>query len=195
MLGARAITRSPLVGASASRARKLTGSAIRAPSRACSSRRDRMPTPRWLFQIPWRTRRQIHDDFEEELSFHHDMRIAELLAQGHTRAEAEAIVARERGDVDDARRYVRHADYAAESTQRRRDLMHETLNDLRTVARRLARTPAFTATALLTLALGVGACVLMFNIIAAVLIAPLPFKNADRIVMVWGDVPQVDLGF
>lgn len=154
-----------------------------------------MPTPRWLFQIPWRTRRQIRSDFEEELSFHHDMRVAELLDQGRSRAEAEAIVARESGDVDDARRYVNSTDHATESTERRRDLARDTLSDIRTVARRLARTPAFTVTALMTLALGVGACVLMFNIIAAVLIAPLPFKNADRIVMVWGDVPQVDLGF
>ena len=154
-----------------------------------------MRSPRWLFQFSRRTRRQIHDDFEEEIALHRDLRLAELTARGVSRAEAERLADREFGDIDDARRYVHAVDGAAELNARRRDIMRETWYDLRTVVRRLRRSSLFTMTALFTLTLGIGACVLMFNIVSAVLLAPLPYKNADRVVMIWGDIPQVKLGF
>ena len=151
--------------------------------------------PRWLFQFSRRTPRQIRDDFEEELALHRDLRVAELTARGLTRTEADRVTEREFGDVDDARRYVRAVDGAAELNARGRDMIRETWYDVRTVVRRLRRSSLFTMTALFTLTLGIGACVLMFNIVSAVLFAPLPFKNADQVVMIWGDLPQVQLGF
>src|SRR4051812_41955446 len=57
------------------------------------------------------------------------------------------------------------------------------------VIRRLLRTPAFTAIALLTLAIGIGATSAVFSVIDGVLLKPLPFTQPDRLVGVWHTAP------
>jgi putative ABC transport system permease protein len=59
------------------------------------------------------------------------------------------------------------------------------MNTLRYAFRLLWKSPGFTLTALLTLALGIGATTAMFSIIDSVLLRPLPFKDSDRLVRVW----------
>jgi len=72
------------------------------------------------------------------------------------------------------------------------------LQDLRHAARGLLRTPGFTLVAVLTLALGIGATSSMFTVVNRVVLDPLPFPHADRLVLVWGSKPhegQLELPF
>src|SRR5919106_2598437 len=61
-------------------------------------------------------------------------------------------------------------------------MLDELRQDLRYGVRALWRSPAFTLTSLLTLALGIGANAAIFSVVRAVLLEPLPFSDADRIV-------------
>lgn len=65
--------------------------------------------------------------------------------------------------------------------------------DLRLAARALARRPVFTLSAVLTLALGLGAAVAIFSVADAVLLRPLPYPQADRLVRVLADNPEIDV--
>src|SRR6187455_825492 len=65
--------------------------------------------------------------------------------------------------------------------------------DFRHAWRALLRTPAFFGTAVATLALAIGAVVGMFNVVNTVLVRPLPFPDADRLVVLSGHAPGSDL--
>ncbi|MGC1296284.1 MAG: hypothetical protein WA869_14720 [Alloacidobacterium sp.] len=70
--------------------------------------------------------------------------------------------------------------------------------DLRFSLRTLARNPGFTSIALLTIALGIGVNSAMFSIVQGVILAPLTFPEADRLVFLWQKrpgVPQLDASY
>ena len=71
--------------------------------------------------------------------------------------------------------------------------MTDLMRDVRHATRRLVRTPMFTLATLLTLALGIGANVAIFSIVNTVLLKPLPFHEADRLVGLWQTAPGVDI--
>jgi putative ABC transport system permease protein len=66
--------------------------------------------------------------------------------------------------------------------------MKDVLRELTVAVRSLRRSRAFTLTAILTLALGIGASTAIFSVVNAVLLRPLPYADAERLVLVWGDM-------
>jgi putative ABC transport system permease protein len=69
------------------------------------------------------------------------------------------------------------------------------MNDLKFAIRQLLKNPGFTAVAVLTLALGIGANTGIFSVVNAVLLKALPYHEPERIMMLWTDNPSMNLGF
>jgi putative ABC transport system permease protein len=72
--------------------------------------------------------------------------------------------------------------------------MESMLQDIRYSTRSLIKTPAFTAVAIIILALAIGANTAIFTVVNAVLLRPLPYPNSDRLVMLWETNPRFQIG-
>jgi len=143
------------------------------------------PGVKRLFRFPTRTPAEIGEDVAEEIRFHLETRIEVLVDAGLSEAEARTQAMREFGDARRMNEAVRHQ----ERIERRRRLfrwLEDLHQDLRHSWRSLRRTPGFTATAVLIVALGIGATTGLFSVLAAVLLRPLPYPDGNRLVQVRG---------
>ena len=129
----------------------------------------------------------VDADVDDELRFHLEMRARDYEARGLESGDARRAARERFGDVRGIGSALRTHDRRRERERQRREYMSDVTNDLRYAVRAFIRTPAFTAVALLTIALGIGATTAIFSVVNAVLLRPLPYPDADRIVQVWMD--------
>ena len=125
-------------------------------------------------------------DADDEIRFHIEMRVAELVQSGMSEPAARAEAARVFGNQADVRREVRAID---RQTSRRLQLTTWLLDlrqDVVAALRQFRKAPGFAAAAVLTIALGIGATTAIFGVVNAVVLRPLPFAEPDRVVLVQG---------
>ncbi|HEX8945923.1 MAG TPA: ABC transporter permease [Gemmatimonadaceae bacterium] len=119
---------------------------------------------------------------DDELRFHIESRVDELVARGTPEAEARLIAQRDFGDWNRYRADVLTIDHHYAREIRMRDFVDSVLNDSRHAVRMLRNQPAFTAVSVVTLALGIAATTTVFSAVNGVLLRPLPYADANRIV-------------
>jgi predicted permease len=136
---------------------------------------------RWLdrFTLRLRTlfrRERVELELHREFQFHLEEQIADNVARGMTAEEARYTALRRIGSVAQIQEQCRE--------QRGLHLVESTMQDVRYALRSLRKNPAFTAVAVLSLALGVGANTAIFSLIDSLLLNSLPIKDPQQLVFV-----------
>jgi putative ABC transport system permease protein len=119
----------------------------------------------------------LESGLDEEIRFHIDQQAEKLHRAGLSPEEARRQAVLKFGGLEGVRERTRD--------QIRPALLEDTLRDIRQGLRILRRAPGFTAAALITLALGIGATSAIFSVVRTVMLAPLPYHEPDRLVAIW----------
>lgn len=142
---------------------------------------DRVPAWRRYLRF---TRENPARDVEDELAFHLQSTIDELLASGLSLEEARAAARAKFGDLEQISKILHTLTRQRERRMTRSDFFDRLKQDVVFAIRQLRKSPAFTAVAVLTLALGIGANSAIFSVMYTVMLKPLPYANSDRIITI-----------
>ena len=129
-------------------------------------------------------------DVDDELRFHIEMRVRDYMTRGMTEDEARAATARRLGDLATQRAECLTITTRRERRMTRAQLIDAFGQDVGFAVRTLGRQKGWTAVAILTLALGIGANTAVFSVVNSLLLHPLPYPNADRTVILFQEPTQ-----
>lgn len=128
-------------------------------------------------------------DVDAELQLHLDLLVSEYVARGHTAEEALALARQRLGNLARVRATCIAEGRRWEQSKARRWMWTQIAQDVRFAVRLLVRSPSTALLAVTTIALAIGATTTIFSIVHGVLIRPLPYPAADRLIQVRLDVP------
>lgn len=139
---------------------------------------------RRLLRLPFSTER-LARELDDEVAFHVELRVARLIADGMSHDDARNEAIRRFGDIDDLTTYCTSLETSHMRRMRSREWFESVTHDVNFAWRQVRKSPGFSGIAALTLALGIGATTAIFSVVSQVVLKPLPYPRADRIVQLW----------
>ena len=143
-----------------------------------------MTEPRWRRYTRFFGPRHV-DDLDEELRFHVEMRVRDYMSNGMTEEQARAATAARLGDMATARHDCVVIAKQRDARMRRTQILDALTQDVRFAFRTLGRQKAWTAVAVTTLALGIGATSAMYSVVNHLLLNPTPYPGGRRVMSVF----------
>jgi len=146
---------------------------------------DRVPLSRRLRRLVWPV--SVETEVSEEIAAHLELQTRRFIRDGMNERDARAAANARFGNQDLVRDECRAIRTHMETDMQRSEMWQELRMDLRYTLRMLRRSPVFGLVAIITMALGIGANTAIFSVLDAVLLQSLPYRFADRTMMIWNN--------